>query len=68
MDTLSKISFLLLLSLQCLGPLVNPIKLTRSQPSLEEVIDEEAFELVFWYLPGKNAMAINWALGFRLYH
>ena len=47
LDTLSKISFLLLLSLQCLGPVVNPIKLTRSQPSLEEAIDEEAFELVF---------------------
>ena len=28
-----------------------------------EAIDE-AIELVFWYLPGTDAVAINWALGF----
>ena len=47
LDTLSKISFLLLLSLQCLGPCVKPMELARSQPSLEEAIDGEAFKLVF---------------------
>ena len=47
LDTLSKISFLLLLSLQCLGPCVHPMRLALSQPSLEEAVDEEAFELVF---------------------
>ena len=50
------------------------MKLTRSQPSLvsldfgaiEEAIDEEAIELVFCYLPRKDAVAINWsrAVGF----
>ena len=47
LDTLTKISFLLLLSLQCLGPRVKPMELARSQPSLEEAIDGEAFKLVF---------------------
>ena len=47
LNTLSNISFLLLISVQCLGHCVNFMKLTRSQPSLEEAIDEEAFELVF---------------------
>ena len=47
LDTLSKISFLLLLSLQCLGPCVKPMELARSQPSLEEAIDGEALKLVF---------------------
>ena len=68
LDTLSQISFLLLLSVQCLGPCVNPMILTRSQPSFEEAIDKEAFELVAWFLPGKDAMAIKWALGFRDHH
>ena len=50
------------------------MNLTRSQPSLvsldsrafEEAIDEEAIELVFCYLPGKDPVAINWswAVGF----
>ena len=47
LNTLSKISFLLLISVQCLGHCVNSMKLTRSQPSLEEAVDKEAFELVF---------------------
>ena len=45
------------------------MKLTGSQPSLvslnsgaiEEVINEEPIELVFCYLPGKDAVAINWS-------
>ena len=47
LNTLSKISFLLLTSVQCLGHCVNSMKLIRSQPSLEDAIDKEAFELVF---------------------
>ena len=47
LSTLSKISFLLLIAVQCLGHCVNSMKLTRCQPSLEEAIDKEAFELVF---------------------
>ena len=41
LNTLSEISFLLLLSVQCLGHCVNSMKLTRSQPCLEEAIDKE---------------------------
>ena len=59
LDTLSQISFLLVLSMQCLGPLVNPIKLARSQPSFKEAIDKDTFELIVLFLPGKDAMAIN---------
>ena len=43
LDTLSKISFLLLLSLECLGSCVKPMELARSQPSLEEAIDRGSF-------------------------
>ena len=39
LDTLSKISFPLLLSLQWLGHCVKSMKLTRSQPSLEEALN-----------------------------
>ena len=59
LNTLSKISVLLLLSLQCLGLRVKPMELARSQRSLEGAIDAEAVKLVVCFLPGKNAMAIN---------